>query len=95
MTGAPEGKVEMSAIKSRAAGGPAVRFASRPRYWDCPAPFLSLGGGFARSPVCLRLGVSNGRLARYPGILSMLMIGLIAVLGTRTWQSCGAGRPDA
>jgi hypothetical protein len=96
MSGAPEGKVEMSAIRSRAAGLPAVRFASRPLYWACPAPCLSLGGGFARSPGCLRLGVSStGRLACYPGSLSMLMIGLIAVFGTRTWQNSGAGRPDA
>jgi hypothetical membrane protein len=48
---------------------------------------MSTGGEFAGSSVYMGLGVGGAeRLASYPSSLWMLMIGVIAVFGARTWQ---------
>jgi hypothetical protein len=55
---------------------------------------LSTGGEVAGSSLSyLGLGVGGAeRLASYPGSLWMLLIGIIAMLFTRTWQNfAGAG----
>jgi hypothetical membrane protein len=53
---------------------------------------LSTGGEFAGSSLYLGLGVGGAeRLASYPGSLWMLMIGIIAMFGARTWQGFRAG----
>jgi hypothetical membrane protein len=49
---------------------------------------LSTGGEFAGSSAYLGLGLGGAeRLASYPGSLWMLMIGIIAMVSARTWQS--------
>ena len=49
---------------------------------------LSTGGQYADSSLYLGLGVGGAeRLASYPGSLWMLIIGIIAMFFTRTWQS--------
>jgi hypothetical protein len=49
---------------------------------------LSTGGQYAGSSLYLGLGVGGAeRLASYPGSLWMLIIGIIAMFFTRTWQS--------
>jgi hypothetical membrane protein len=53
---------------------------------------LSTGGEFAGSSLYLGLGVGGAeRLASYPGTLWMLMIGVIAMFGARTWQGFRSG----
>jgi hypothetical membrane protein len=54
--------------------------------------FLSTAGEFAGSSLYVGLGVGGAeRLASYPGSLWMLLIGVIAMFFTRTWQSFRAG----
>ena len=54
--------------------------------------FLSTAGQYAGSSLYLGLGVGGAeRLASYPGSLWMLMIGIIAMCFTETWQSFRSG----
>ena len=50
--------------------------------------FLSTAGQYAGSSLYLGLGVGGAeRLASYPGTLWMLMMGITAMVFTRTWRS--------
>jgi hypothetical membrane protein len=54
--------------------------------------FLSTAGQYAGSSLYLGLGVGGAeRLASYPGTLWMLLIGIIAMFSTGTWQSFRSG----